>query len=81
VVAARARLLLPVVAIATQAVVLIDLAAVLSSLLVGRGIPTLSGGWVVNPHRSVSGNRTVMSAESRPEMSVASDPERQYGDY
>jgi len=41
-----ARLFLPALAITTAAVVLIDLAATLSSLLVGRGIPTLSGGWV-----------------------------------
>jgi hypothetical protein len=40
------QLLLPALAIATLAVVLIDLAAILSSLLVGRGIPRLSGGWV-----------------------------------
>lgn len=40
------RLLLPALAIGTVAVVLIDLAAILSSLLVGRGIPRLSGGWV-----------------------------------
>ena len=41
-----ARALLPALAITTAAVILIDLAAILSSLLVGRGIPTLSGGWV-----------------------------------
>ena len=41
-----ARLFLPALAIGAAAVVLIDLAAIVSSLLVGRGIPTLSGGWV-----------------------------------
>jgi hypothetical protein len=41
-----ARLFLPALAITTAAVVLIDLAATLSSIAVGRGIPTLSGGWV-----------------------------------
>ena len=41
-----ARLALPALAIATAAVVLIDLAAVLSSIAVGRGIPRLRGGWV-----------------------------------
>jgi type IV secretory pathway TraG/TraD family ATPase VirD4 len=41
-----ARLALPLLAIVTAALLLTDLAAILSSLLWGHGVPTLRGGWV-----------------------------------
>jgi len=41
-----ARLALPALAITGAAVVLLDVAAILSSLICGHGIPTLRGGWL-----------------------------------